>query len=266
MEPQKPGLNSPVARGSSNAGTIVTGTLALTALGLAAYLFFERSHASSATDDRAINAGLADIESKVADLDQRLSALEHAPANRAMIPERAAAGTGSATTAHAPTGATPVNTLGVRSTPPRESACCDMIPNPELKGRLGRVLVSFPAGTDKVEARIEIAKAGTTASVKTEYGGLISEMLPGTYDVTINGLKVAGVTVQSGVDTRVRAGVLQLNATGETRFDIFAPGGKSTVSTAYGEKRLGFPAGNLDVEVSGQRESVSIEDGKVTEY
>jgi lipoate-protein ligase A len=116
------------------------------------------------------------------------------------------------------------------------------------------------------DTRVDITKSGSDTKIKTEYGSFTTELMPGNYDVTINGIKVAGVAVQSHADTRVRVGVLHINATAKTRFDLFAPAGKSPAKAVYGEAHLGFPAGNVEIEVSGQRESLVIEDGKVTEY
>ncbi len=141
-----------------------------------------------------------------------------------------------------------------------------IVPNPALKGRLGRLILAFPASAKNTEVRVEFRQAGSAALITTEYGDAALELLPGAYDVSINGIPVNNVTVQSRQDTRVRVGVLHVNSTGETRFDFLPTGGKSPVKTVYGEAALGFPAGNIDVQVSGQRESVAIEDGKITEY
>lgn len=152
------------------------------------------------------------------------------------------------------------------SAPPGPGSAFEIVANAELKGRLGRMVIAFPGELKVSDTRIDITKAGSGPKIKTGFGSFTTELMPGNYDVTINGLKVAGVTVESHADTRVRVGVLHLNSTKKTRFDLFAPAGKSPAKTVYGEAILGLPIGNVDLEVSGQRESLVIADGKVTEY
>ncbi|MDB6128466.1 MAG: uncharacterized protein JWM35_2362 [Verrucomicrobia bacterium] len=142
----------------------------------------------------------------------------------------------------------------------------EIVPNAEMKGRLGRIVFSFPGETGHADTRIDITKSGSQAKIKTEYGNASAELMPGSYDVTINGIKVPGVTVQSHAETRMRVGTLHVNSAEKTRFNFYSAGGTTLLKTVYGEARLGFPVGALDIEVSGQRESVTIEDGKVTEY
>jgi hypothetical protein len=142
----------------------------------------------------------------------------------------------------------------------------DVVPNPELKGRLGRVVVEFPAGTKDLKARTEIFKAGDAKGVRTVYGNVEEEMTPGAYDLDIGGHKIAGIVVEPRSDTRVKVGVLRLNAGGNTRFEIFDVGGKKGLQTHYGQNEAGLPAGTYEVEVNGQREKVTIQAGKITEY
>ncbi len=152
------------------------------------------------------------------------------------------------------------------SAPPGPASTFVIVTNTDLKGRLGRMVIAFPGKLKVSDTRIDITKAGSDPKIKTGFGSFTTELMPGNYDVMINGLKVAGVVVESHADTRVCVGVLHLNATEKTRFDLFTPASKSPVKTVYGEATLGLPSGNVDLEVSGQRESLVIADGKVTEY
>src|SRR5680860_486776 len=38
------------------------------------------------------------------------------------------------------------------------SSCCDIVANPDLKGRLGRLVVNFPEGTNSGSTRIDVFK------------------------------------------------------------------------------------------------------------
>ena len=146
--------------------------------------------------------------------------------------------------------------------------CCAIVANPELKGRLGRIVVAYPAGAAFKSSgpRTDIFRAGDAKSLRTDYGNLAVEMTPGTYELTIGGQKIPGVVVEPRSDTLVKVGVLQLNASGNTRFDLFPGGGKTALQTLYGQSAIGLPPGTYEVQVNGQREVVTIRAGVITEY
>ena len=60
--------------------------------------------------------------------------------------------------------------------------------------------------------------------------------------------------------------MLRLHGAAKTRFTIHEPGAKSSFHAAYGNAEFGLPAGEYEVDVSGQKEKVTIEAGKVTEF
>lgn len=94
------------------------------------------------------------------------------------------------------------------------SSCCDIVANPDLKGRLGRLVVNFPEGTKPASTRIDAFKPGEQKTLVGGFGGHTFELLPGTYDVEISKKRLTGVLIQSAHDTRVKVGVLQVNAGG----------------------------------------------------
>jgi hypothetical protein len=142
------------------------------------------------------------------------------------------------------------------------SPCCAIVANPALR-RLGRIVVAYP---EKVAARIDVFKAGDTKAVASDYGDVGFDLLPGTYDVSISGKRVAGVTVQSGHDTQIKVGVLRVNASDGTRVDLADPAGEKGFASGYGTQLFGLPIGAVGVEIAGQTETVAIEAGQVTEF
>ena len=179
----------------------------------------------------------------------------------------AAAGSAASNASAAATGRAPSNVAAGGPKPLQANACCGVVANSELKGRLGRLVIAFPPAPKSVMARVEVRTAGGSDAGKgATYGDTTLELLPGKYDVTINGVKVPGVTVRSRFDTRVRVGVLHTQGSSRTRFDVFTPGGSEPVRSDYGEAVLGFPAGPIEVAVAGQHEKVVIEEGKVTDF
>ena len=142
------------------------------------------------------------------------------------------------------------------------SPCCAVVANAALR-RLGRVVVAYP---EEVAARIDVFRTGETKAVASDYGDAAFDLLPGTYDVSISGKRVAGVTVRSGYDTQVKVGVLRVNASEGTRVDLVDTVTKEGVASDYGTQAFGLPIGEIGVQIAGQTENVAIEAGQVTEF
>ena len=144
--------------------------------------------------------------------------------------------------------------------------CCNVVANAALTGRLGRLVVAFPAGANAGSSRVDVFKAGETTSLQTGYGAQSLDLLPGTYSVVISGARVEGVSIQSGHDTRLRVGILRINAGGSTRADVLAADGKTALTNGYGAQVIGLPVGTYRVQIAGQSAAVMIQDGKITEF
>ena len=144
----------------------------------------------------------------------------------------------------------------------------EMVDNPEMKGRLGRVVIAYAEGAtlNPDNTRTVFYKQGTADSVRTSYGPVAAELAPGIYDLEINGKKIAGIPVKSGQDTRVPSGVLRFHGSSETSFWICDVGVKDYLRVAYGNALIGLPAGDYEIEINGQREKVTIEPGKITDF
>lgn len=138
-----------------------------------------------------------------------------------------------------------------------------VVENPELTGRLGRLVVAFPEGSDS-SARTDIRSAGGGEANATQYGGITADLLPGAYDVVITEVVIPGVEVRSGHDTRMAVGVLRVSVGSGTRVDVRR--GDQVLATAYGNKEFGLPAGSYEVEISGQREPIAIAEGQILEF
>jgi hypothetical protein len=141
--------------------------------------------------------------------------------------------------------------------------CCSVVPNPTMKGRLGRLVVTFPEGSNP-GTYIEVSKGGNAAT--NGRGNVAFELLPGSYTVVISGKRVDNVTVQSGHDTKVKVGVLRVTAPGGTRIDVLDKDGKTHLTDGYGNKQFGFPIGTVYVQIAGQSEPISIKDGQITDF
>lgn len=144
--------------------------------------------------------------------------------------------------------------------------CCVIAASPDMKGRLGRLVVTFPDGAKAGNTRIDVFKAGEQTSLAGGYGGHTFDLLPGGYEVEISKKRIGGVTIKSAHDTRVKVGLLRVSAGKDTRVDLLDMSSQDTLTGGYGNQEFGLPIGPVQVKVAGQAETVTIEDGKVTEF
>jgi hypothetical protein len=144
--------------------------------------------------------------------------------------------------------------------PPTASACCVVVPNPGLAGRLGRLVVAFPA--DASGTRVAVLKDGK--ELQGGYGNQAWDLLAGTYELSVAGKIVPNVSVQARSDTNVRVGVLRVSAGDQTRAEVLD--GDVVVVGGYGTQLIGLPVGSYGLRIAGQTDSFTIEEGKITDY
>ena len=144
------------------------------------------------------------------------------------------------------------------------STCCTVVANPAMKGRLGRLVVTYPDGAKTSGARIDVSKEGNQTT--SGHGNQAFDLLPGSYTVVISGKRVDNVRVQSGHDTKVKVGVLRVTAGGNTRVNVLDQDRKTQVTSGHGNQEFGLPIGTVHVQIAGQMEAVTIQEGKITDF
>jgi hypothetical protein len=140
--------------------------------------------------------------------------------------------------------------------------CCATAPSAALVGRLGRLVVAFPADAVPTGTRVVVLKDGK--DVQAGYGNQTWDLLPGSYDVSVGGKVVSNMSVQSRSDTTVRVGVLRVSAGADTKTDVVE--GSAVISSGYGSHFVGLPVGSYGLRISGATESFTIQDGQVTDF
>jgi hypothetical protein len=177
-----------------------------------------------------------------------------------------------------------VNTLNGQFTSRQEIAAgarpYRLVANPNMKGRLGRLQVAYPADTDCSGAKVAVFRLAANDDAKPDaksnakqkekavhngYGNQPFDLMPGKYEVAINNKRVP-VEVKSGHDTVPLCGVLRVHASSDTKFRILDADQKTELHADYGEKDVALPIGTYVLEISGTSEPVKIENGKVTEF
>lgn len=139
-------------------------------------------------------------------------------------------------------------------------------PNPQMKGRLGRMVFKFPEDA-KAQTQVKVLKGtGEGEQVAGGYGNQSFELLPGTYSVSVAGKVMPGGEVKARHETFPQLGALRLNLGSDTQVKVLDADKKTQVYGGYGSADVGLPVGTYHVQIAGQTEEVKVEAGKVTEF
>jgi hypothetical protein len=114
--------------------------------------------------------------------------------------------------------------------------------------------------------RLDVYKVGEPKAITGGFGNQTLDLFPGTYAVAITGKRVEGVPIQSRHDTKVKVGMLRVNAGKDTRVFLLDTDKTRHLTDGYGNQELGFPIGTVHVSIAGQSEPVTIQEGKITDF
>jgi hypothetical protein len=145
-----------------------------------------------------------------------------------------------------------------------DDSCCSVVTNPALRDRMGRLVVTYPRGADPNQAVMYVYDAGGKYLHKSN-SSIAIDLTPGTYSVAINNRRVERITILAGHDTHVKVGVLRLSVGDGTRVSVYDAEQKLELTRSNGKQDIGFPIGKVSVNVAGQWEAVTIEEGKIVD-
>ncbi len=144
-----------------------------------------------------------------------------------------------------------------------------LVPDPEMKGRLGRVQVTYPPDTKIGEARVALFKGEAPADdakpMTSGYGDHTFEVMPGNYTFALNNKRLP-IEVKSAYRTVPKVGVLRIHAGSDTRYKVLDADGKTELVGGYGAQDVALPVGTYVLDIAGSTEPIKIEEGKVTEF
>lgn len=83
-------------------------------------------------------------------------------------------------------------------------------------------------------------------------------LLPGSYDLEINKIRINGVPVEKGNNTRVKAGILNVTANGP--WTLYDETHQTVLINTYYEQKRGLPVGKYTLYMNGQSENIEIKD------
>ncbi len=129
------------------------------------------------------------------------------------------------------------------------------------KGVTGKLFLNIPKDAECV---ITISQPVTERQVSYSINERSFSLVPGTYDVTISGIKVKDVPVQKGMDTRIKAGTLNVVASGI--WTLYDEKKDRQVYYSVTAKKIGLPIGTYQIDLNGTMKQILIKDGETVDF
>ena len=129
------------------------------------------------------------------------------------------------------------------------------------KGVTGKLFLNIPKDAECV---ITISQPVTERQVSYSINERSFSLVPGTFDVTISGSKVKDVPVQKGMDTRIKAGTLNVVASGT--WTLYDEKKDRQVYYSTSAKKIGLPIGTYQMEINGTMQQILIKDGETVDF
>lgn len=143
----------------------------------------------------------------------------------------------------------------------------EMKPSADLKGTLGQIVVQFPGMTSSGNNYVAVFEVGGKRRISdATYGNKSFPLLDGEYDVEINSLRLTGVPVKRGMDTRIHIGTIRFDVPGSTSVEVYDKTQKTRLCLSYGPMMCGAPTGEYVIKVGGSSKKVAIADGQVIDF
>jgi len=144
-------------------------------------------------------------------------------------------------------------------------SCCELVANSQLTDQ-GRVLVTFPAGLNVSHTMVYLYPPGAPTQVALSTGNGVFLLPPGRYDVGIHTIRLAGVPVRAGFDTRVKVGALRVSTDNATTYRVLDSASQHELAKGYGNSVFGLPVGQYVLRLKRDDKLVVIQDGGITDF
>jgi len=128
----------------------------------------------------------------------------------------------------------------------------------------GHLVPTFPSSVNVSNTLIRVYASGGTKTIQTGIGNQTISLPPGTYDVEISNVRLAGVTIRDGQDTPLKVGVLQVTTDNQTTYEVLEKPQGRKLASGFGNQTIGLPVGSYHVRMHGTVVPVTIEEGKIT--
>jgi len=129
------------------------------------------------------------------------------------------------------------------------------------KSGTGKLFVTLPSGT---EWDMTIYAAGSTKVLSNTMLQQNFSLLPGSYDLEINHIKIAAVPVEKGNNTRLKTGVLHIS--NSTSWTLYDEAKQTVLVNGASPQKRGLPIGKYKLSIMNQDVAIEIKDGETVEY
>ena len=139
-----------------------------------------------------------------------------------------------------------------------------VITSSDSKGATGTVSINLPEG---VEWHLDIKSSDDQALGKWDdrwNNKKTISLLPGKYNIFFTYIPVLGVPIQKGMNTRLKAGVLNVVTVGQ--WQIWNEEKTKVYVDYYKPSKIALPIGKYAISINGQFQQVEIKEGEVTEF
>ncbi len=132
------------------------------------------------------------------------------------------------------------------------------------KGATGSVSITLPDG---LEWHLDIKSSDDKALGKWDdrwNNKKTISLKPGEYNIFFTYIPILGVPVQKGMNTRLKAGILDVVTTGQ--WQIWNEEKTKVHVVYYKPSKIGLPIGKYNIQLAGQYQAIEIKEGEVTEF
>ena len=121
----------------------------------------------------------------------------------------------------------------------------------------GKLFVDLPKDT---EWDITIYAAGSSKVLSNTMLQKEFTLSPGSYDLEINHIKITGVPVEKGNNTRLKAGMLQIP--NKTLWTLYDEAKQTVLINRTSAETRGIPVGKYKLTINGKDHDIEIKDGE----
>ena len=136
--------------------------------------------------------------------------------------------------------------------------------NVSIKNATGRISINIPK---EIECIISISQPVTEKEVY--YSGALTRersfsLPPGIFNIKISGSAIKNVPVQKGMDTRIKAGILNVLFSGI--WTLYDEKKSKQIYFSATAKKIGLPIGIYQIEINGTMQHIIIRDGETLTF
>lgn len=137
-------------------------------------------------------------------------------------------------------------------------------PVPNMKGVLGKLNSSFPAGVRWTMDIYTQTENKMVNLITSNHNIKTSSLSPGEYAIKFTGVQLENVPVEKGKETRIKAGFL--NVVSDGSWDLYDAAKEHIHTSNTKPEKIALPVGSYQLKMGGQYYPVVIKDKETVEF